>query len=300
MQTWQAALPAGLAPPADCLQHMGMGFAPPADCLQHLGMGVPAVQHYAPMPWCCLHGTANPPPARPDARFADDGGYSVSVQWPAAYHAAAYVVELRGAQRAERFIRAVPLQPPGSLVELTIGGFHLSEPGLCYSIQVRCIAGCGCESDPSPAATLQVPALPMPFAPQLPPAQLPPAIAAPAPTCVAPRHAPGAEYIAQSFLCAEGCFEQDKFALPQLWPPRVTSVGVRPREELPSLLASRTPSAPPPAWSPRSGARPAFCSFEPLKQALPEGVGAAVVGKETPPEVIGDEEEEEEDCIVLD
>jgi len=103
--------------------------------------------------WRCVHGMVNPPPPMPELRLADEAGFAMLVQWPSVNHATAYVVELResGSQRVERFMRSVPSQAMGSLVELRIGGLRPSGvPGQCYIAQVRCVAACGCESEPSP------------------------------------------------------------------------------------------------------------------------------------------------------
>lgn len=108
--------------------------------------------------WRCQHGAVNPPPSKPELRAVDDAGYALVVQWPSVAQATAYVVELRepGALRAERFVRSVPMQVPGALVELQVGGLRPSGPGSVYVAQVRSVSACGCESEPSAAATLTV------------------------------------------------------------------------------------------------------------------------------------------------
>lgn len=123
--------------------------------------------------WRCVHGAVNPPPSTPELCLADEQGFAIVVQWPSVNHATAYVVELResGSQQAERFMRSVPAQALGSLVELRIGGLRPGTPGQCFVAQIRCIAPCGCESDASPpgmsqpfslpvAATQHTPAMP--------------------------------------------------------------------------------------------------------------------------------------------
>jgi len=122
-------------------------------------LGLPAgdyqqMQPYVQSPgWRCIHGMVNPPPPTPELRLADDAGFAILVQWPSVNHATAYVVELResGSQRVERFIRSVPAQAMGSLVELRIGGLRpFGMPGQYYIAQVRCVSACACESEPSP------------------------------------------------------------------------------------------------------------------------------------------------------
>merc|ERR1719382_1389614 len=106
---------------------------------------------YAQAPaWRCMHGAMVATPTKPELRAADDSGYALLVQWPSVPNAVAYVVELResGAMHAERFIRSVPQQVTGSLVELRIGGLRPagSGQGRCYYAQVRSVTACGCES----------------------------------------------------------------------------------------------------------------------------------------------------------
>lgn len=114
--------------------------------------------------WRCVHGAANPPPSMPELAVVDEAGYALVVQWPSVNHATAYVVELRepGALRAERFVRAVPQQGVGSLIELRVGGLRPAGPGCCYVAQVRSVAPCGCESELSQAAVLTTGAAPAP------------------------------------------------------------------------------------------------------------------------------------------
>lgn len=108
--------------------------------------------------WRCVHGTVIPSPAMPELRTADESGYALLVAWPVVPHAVAYVVELRepGAMHPERFMRSVPPQATGNIVELSIGGLKpISGPGRCYYAQVKSVAACGCESEASPVAVYQ-------------------------------------------------------------------------------------------------------------------------------------------------
>lgn len=226
-----------------------------------------------PLGWRCVHGSVNPPPSMPELRPADDAGFAILVQWPSVRHATAYVVELRetGSQRVERFIRSVPVQALGSLVELRIGGLRPGgSAGQCYVAQVRCVAACGCESEPSPAGVSQplgVPAAPV---------QTPVALSL-ASTCAAPGcAASGAAGFGSPAPAAGNSYEQAKLGFqyqPHAPPPYSSST---PGERaLPNLLSSRPPPVPPPAG-------PAPFSF--------------IAEKQAPPEVTGNED----DCIILD
>mmetsp|Transcript_18879 Transcript_18879/g.44354 ORF Transcript_18879/g.44354 Transcript_18879/m.44354 type:complete len:873 (+) Transcript_18879:41-2659(+) len=121
--------------------------------------------------WRCAHGAVIPPPPLPEVCPADEHGFAISVRWPSVSHAAAYVVELRegSSSSVERFMRSAPMATRGSIVELRIGGLRPSgSGGQRYSAQVRCIAECGCESNPSEPgwhSTLQA----APQSPVLPP-----------------------------------------------------------------------------------------------------------------------------------
>mmetsp|Transcript_18031 Transcript_18031/g.51248 ORF Transcript_18031/g.51248 Transcript_18031/m.51248 type:complete len:327 (+) Transcript_18031:1-981(+) len=108
--------------------------------------------------WRCAHGGVLTPPPAPEIKHADEYGFSLIVQWPSLAGATAYVVELResGSAQVERFVRQVPTQAFGSLVELRVGGLRpRGGAGVTHTAQVRSIAACGCESDPSPPATSQ-------------------------------------------------------------------------------------------------------------------------------------------------
>ncbi|CAJ1454963.1 unnamed protein product [Effrenium voratum] len=102
--------------------------------------------------WRCVHGAVVPPPSVPEL-IGDEAGFSVAVRWPSVGHAAAYVIEFReaGSKHTERFVRQAVPAAPGSLVELRVGGLR-PIPGRIYVAQVRCIAHCGCESQPSSPA----------------------------------------------------------------------------------------------------------------------------------------------------
>jgi len=222
--------------------------------------------------WRCVHGAVVPPPPMPELRAGDDAGFAIVVQWPSVAHATAYVVELRESCSAhfERFIRSVPLQAQGSLVELRIGGLRpVGGPGRTYIAQVRSVAPCGCESEPSaqgmsePVGAALAPS-PMPAAtmPQgLPTLSLaaacPPPAAAPAMPCKMPPQS-----------------EQAKLGPQHIPSPIVSTSPLGGKDELPSLLKSSRPPVPPPA-----GPSPSM---------------AASI-KEPPPEVAGNE-----DCIILD
>jgi len=143
--------------------------------VQQPPMWQPQQQQQQQSSWRCVHGYVNPPPSAPEVQFGSDDCCSVLVRWPSVSHATAYVVELRGERQTERFVRRVPVSTPGSLVELSIGGLHSTAQ--FHGAQVRCIAACGCESEPSPMGFLQMMTSVAPVQP--PP---PPLVAAPVPT----------------------------------------------------------------------------------------------------------------------
>lgn len=205
--------------------------------------------------WRCPHGTINPPPSMPELR-PDGAGFAILVQWPSVAHANAYVVELResGSERAERFIRSVPMQALGSLVELRIGGLRPGgSPGHCYVAQVRCVAACGCESEPSPPAVSQPTGAAM-----APVAQLPPNLSLAA-ACALPG-------CATTGPCSRGAsLSTEHTKLGAQWEPPCS-----PKQGLPNLLSSRLPLVPPPA-----GPAPMLLGSQ----------------KGTPPEVAGNEED---------
>lgn len=290
---------AGLANPLAWQTATHVEFAPPL--ADHLHMGLQSAQRYSPTPsWCCMHGAIVPPPSAPQVGFADDTTPSIIVQWLSMSYATAYVVELQEAHRTERFLRSVPQQASGALIELIIRGLHPSEPGRCYSVQVRCVAACGCESEASPISTLHVP-LAQPLAGSL---QLPSILPAPSHPCIPPAYGPS-------------CYGQEQQALQQLPRLLIDPMGTRPsddlislrgkqaaqlashvasayasksNEELPSLLALRMPMPPPPS-------RPAPKTFGPAKETPHE-----VLGKELPRETASEhvDAEDEDDCIILD
>lgn len=224
-----------------------------------------------PSVWPCMHGVINPPPTIPELQLADDAGFAILVRWPAMNHATAYVVELResGSQRAERFIRSVPMQALGSLVELCIGGLRpAGMPGQCYVAQVRCVAACGCESEPSPPGWSQtlssgpVPAV----SPQQPPGtfQRPPVAAFP--PAAGPSAAPSACTLSTAggpcmTAAMVGCVKPGKLGYqpPQcggMPRPSSTSPLQDPKDSgeeqrrLPTLLSPSSRLPPPPASGP--------------------------------------------------
>merc|ERR1712176_329353 len=78
--------------------------------------------------------------------------------------------------------------------------------------------------------------------------------------------------------------EQEKQVYHQLPQLRSVPAESRPSMELPSLLASRMPMAPPPA-------RPAPQTFEPVKE-IPAEIVSAVVARGVAPENVVDDEED--------
>jgi len=138
----------------------------------------PPVQH---QPWHGIPGTTIMPPGPPELLAGDEAGFSLAVRWPSVPTANAYVVELRevGSMHVERFVRsAVPGAPPGSLVELRVGGLRPS-PGRIYTAQLRCVDHNGCESVPSAPGTAA-----------LPPYESMPPLPGTAPLMMPPMHAP--------------------------------------------------------------------------------------------------------------
>merc|ERR1711920_54768 len=214
--------------------------------------------------------------------MGDESASSIVVQWPSMNHAMAYVVELHDTQRTERFVRSVPPQAPGILMKLAIGGLQTSHLGQCYSVQVRCIAACGCESEASPVSVLQAPmVMPMMTAPQLPPtisAAANPCVEAP--PCTDGRFVSGIVNSGVEGIAPTGCCsEQEKQVYHQLPQLRSVPAGARPSMQLPSLLVSRMPMAPPPA-------RPAPQTFEPVKEIPAEIVRAVAVTDISPENVV--------------
>merc|ERR1712187_26098 len=86
--------------------------------------------------------------------MGNEPGWTIHVQWPTVCHASAYVVEILEHQSglSQRFVRVASPDVMASLTELRIDGL---QPG-AYAACVRCVAPCGCESIPSPWATLHV------------------------------------------------------------------------------------------------------------------------------------------------
>eukprot|EP00446_Apocalathium_sp_SHHI-4_P077537 CAMPEP_0177555616 /NCGR_PEP_ID=MMETSP0369-20130122/68631_1 /TAXON_ID=447022 ORGANISM="Scrippsiella hangoei-like, Strain SHHI-4" /NCGR_SAMPLE_ID=MMETSP0369 /ASSEMBLY_ACC=CAM_ASM_000364 /LENGTH=744 /DNA_ID=CAMNT_0019041757 /DNA_START=1 /DNA_END=2236 /DNA_ORIENTATION=+ len=237
--------------------------------------------------WRCMHGAVLPPPSTPELRAADESGFALLVQWPSITHATAYVVELResGSPNVERFIRNVPMQAQGSVVELRIGGLRpIGGIGRCYIAQVRSISACGCESEPSPAGMSQ----PLGAGVAQPPMHQQPQHS--------PQHSPHQSLPMLSLAAACGISTQSPMtppAAPVMSPIRSEQAKLghqyvaspaptnpsasRACGELPSLLRGARPTVPPPA-----------CTAT--------GVGGMdKVAELAAPEVAGNE-----DCIILD
>jgi cold shock CspA family protein len=106
--------------------------------------------------WRCSHGTMISTAPMPELRWLDNSsnsGPALIVQWQAAAHAAAYMVEVyeEGSAVVDRIPFMAPGAMPGSLIELQLNGSKpLAEQR--YRVQLRCISTCGCESAPSSAA----------------------------------------------------------------------------------------------------------------------------------------------------
>mmetsp|Transcript_41577 Transcript_41577/g.96816 ORF Transcript_41577/g.96816 Transcript_41577/m.96816 type:complete len:738 (+) Transcript_41577:47-2260(+) len=156
-------------PCAPCEQRLGRNGYHPQASQPH---GLTAQGHTLPsgpgpvsaQTWHGIHGSGAPaPPPAPEVIAGDEAGFSVAVRWPSV-HAAAYVIELReaGSPTVERFVRAASPSPPGSLVELRVGGLRPG-PGKVYVAQVRSISHDGLESSPSSTGR----SLTMPFLSEL-------------------------------------------------------------------------------------------------------------------------------------
>mmetsp|Transcript_71045 Transcript_71045/g.230651 ORF Transcript_71045/g.230651 Transcript_71045/m.230651 type:complete len:778 (+) Transcript_71045:131-2464(+) len=237
--------------------------------------------------WRCMHGAVLPPPSTPELRAADESGFALLVQWPSITHATAYVVELResGSPNVERFIRNVPMQAQGSVVELRIGGLRpIGGIGRCYIAQVRSISACGCESEPSPAGMSQ----PLGAGVAQPPMHQQPQHS--------PQHSPHQSLPMLSLAAACGMSTQSPMtppAAPVMSPIRSEQAKLghqyvaspaptnpsasRACGELPSLLRGARPTVPPPA-----------------------GTATGVGGMDKVAEVAAPEVAGNEDCIILD
>jgi len=261
--------------------------------------------------WRCVHGMMTLQPPAPEVRAADEYGFSLLVQWPSVGTATAYVVELResGSPHAERFVRQVPMQAVGSLVELRIGGLRPTGPGRIYIAQVRSVSGCGCESDLSPPGVSQPMGMPgsmsqqqlqqqLPYEVQLPTLSLASACPPPLPRCGAnaPTYSPTALTGAtvppslmppMTSMAALQQYEPELVQMEQakLAPWQISggmkTAGTAPSHGgLPSLLqSSRGQMAPPPSGN------------------APEVVTAH---KEIAPEVTPNDDMDDEECIILD
>lgn len=134
-------------PPLGVVQNMLGGHLPGSDASEVLP-NAPA--------WRCSHGTMISTAPVPELRWLDNSsgsGPALIVQWQAAAHAAAYMVEVceEGSAVVDRIPYMAPGALPGSLIELRLNGSKPSAEQR-YRVQLRCVSSCGCESAPSPAA----------------------------------------------------------------------------------------------------------------------------------------------------
>jgi len=97
--------------------------------------------------WRCMHGNIVVPAASPAITLADATGCRLHLQWPTVLHASAYVVDLldQGTMTSQQFTRAHPEGPLPTLMDLCVDCVGPSS----YAAHVRCVAPCGCVSNPS-------------------------------------------------------------------------------------------------------------------------------------------------------
>lgn len=269
---------------------------------QTLSSALPTPGHWR----CAAHGNIMPIAPQPELQPADDGGFAVSVRWASTAHATGYVIELREAQSLtpERFYRPATGVPPGSPIELRVGGLRPGGgPGRSYVACIRCIGTCGCESASSA------------------PGWSPPLGACPPTTNSTLTQSPPGTAASSPGGMQHGMELQQQ---PPSWtvPPPTGPPPAIGSAENPAEVSSIADTAPPPCWTPPLPAAPATqsppctvassptalqasteqLSFQPLPSwtvppptAPPPAITAAGGRKEPPPEVTG-----QEHCLVLD
>ncbi|CAE7505477.1 unnamed protein product [Symbiodinium pilosum] len=237
--------------------------------------------------WHCVHGAVVPAARAPEILALDEAGFSVAVRWTSV-GAAAYVVELReaGSPMAERFVRSASPTPPGTLMELRVGGLRPG-PGRAYVAQVRSVGHCGCESSPSDFGRSQT----MPYLPDMPGGEA----ASPASSPQWASHRESQANAMNSLQTSAGFGYAGSWngSGPQMHRHCLgTSHGGRSPGDAEAALAAapQAPVAPAgPYVSPLSDAAP-FASKTYLQEICKQAIR-----KELPPEVTGQEE-----CLILD
>jgi len=111
---------------------------------------MPAISRNPLPDWRCIHGSIVLAPAAPEVMALGESG--LCMVWPTVVQASAYAVELldQCTGISQRFVRTPNVGFVTALTDLQIDGLQAGS----YAARVRCVAPCGCESAPSPWATL--------------------------------------------------------------------------------------------------------------------------------------------------